>query len=80
MYYLLLPYLLPTVNLLPYLLPIENLRFSHTLSCVTGPGTVTKANKLLFLRVYKFSDVLKEREVLCLCLKERDAIQALARV
>ncbi|KAM9210368.1 palmitoyltransferase ZDHHC4 isoform 3-T8 [Dugong dugon] len=54
LYYLLLPYLLLFVNL-----------FFFTLSCVTNPGTITKANELLFLQVYEFDDVMFPKNVRC---------------
>ncbi|XP_004380881.1 palmitoyltransferase ZDHHC4 [Trichechus manatus latirostris] len=54
LYYLLLPYLLLFVNL-----------FFFTLSCVTNPGTITKANELLFLQVYEFDDLMFPKNVRC---------------
>ncbi|XP_055417746.1 palmitoyltransferase ZDHHC4 isoform X1 [Bubalus kerabau] len=49
---------------LPYLLLIVNLVF-FTLSCVTNPGTITKANELLFLQVYEFDEVMFPKNVRC---------------
>uniref|UniRef100_A0A8C6CKI3 Palmitoyltransferase n=1 Tax=Moschus moschiferus TaxID=68415 RepID=A0A8C6CKI3_MOSMO len=49
---------------LPYLLLIVNL-FFFALSCVTNPGTITKANKLLFLQVYEFNEVMFPKNVRC---------------
>ncbi|XP_037363012.1 palmitoyltransferase ZDHHC4 isoform X2 [Talpa occidentalis] len=43
--------------ILPYLLLIINLIF-FTLTCVSNPGTITKANELLFLKVYEFDEVM----------------------
>uniref|UniRef100_A0A8C0ALQ7 Palmitoyltransferase n=1 Tax=Bos mutus grunniens TaxID=30521 RepID=A0A8C0ALQ7_BOSMU len=54
LYYLFLPYLLLIVNLLFF-----------TLSCVTNPGTITKANELLFLQVYEFDEVMFPKNVRC---------------
>ncbi|XP_010343108.1 palmitoyltransferase ZDHHC4 isoform X1 [Saimiri boliviensis] len=54
LYYLLLPYLLLIVNL-----------FSFTLTCVTNPGIITKANELLFLHVYEFDEVMFTKNVRC---------------
>ncbi|XP_063502260.1 palmitoyltransferase ZDHHC4 isoform X3 [Symphalangus syndactylus] len=54
LYYLLLPYLLLVVNL-----------FSFTLTCVTNPGIITKANELLFLHVYEFDEVMFPKNVRC---------------
>ncbi|XP_033047913.1 probable palmitoyltransferase ZDHHC4 isoform X1 [Trachypithecus francoisi] len=54
LYYLLLPYLLLLVNL-----------FSFTLTCVTNPGIITKANELLFLHVYEFDEVMFPKNVRC---------------
>ncbi|XP_066129491.1 palmitoyltransferase ZDHHC4 isoform X3 [Saccopteryx bilineata] len=50
--------------LLPYLLLIVNLVF-FTLSCVTDPGTVTKANELSFLQVYEFSEAMFPKNRRC---------------
>ncbi|XP_045677182.1 palmitoyltransferase ZDHHC4 isoform X2 [Phyllostomus hastatus] len=52
--YLLLPYLLLTVNLAFF-----------TLSSVTDPGTVTKANELLLLQVYEFDEVMFPKDARC---------------
>ncbi|XP_011362146.1 probable palmitoyltransferase ZDHHC4 isoform X2 [Pteropus vampyrus] len=49
---------------LPYLLLIVNL-FFFTLSCVTDPGTITKANELLFLQVYEFDEVMFPKNMKC---------------
>ncbi|XP_037851395.1 palmitoyltransferase ZDHHC4 isoform X4 [Chlorocebus sabaeus] len=54
LYYLLLPYLLLVVNL-----------FSFTLTCVTNPGIITKANESLFLHVYEFDEVMFPKNVRC---------------
>lgn len=54
LYYLFLPYLLLIVNLVFF-----------TLSCVTDPGTITKANELLFLQVYEFDEVMFPKNVRC---------------
>ncbi|XP_014711517.1 palmitoyltransferase ZDHHC4 isoform X1 [Equus asinus] len=54
LYYLLLPYLLLIVNLVFF-----------TLSSVTNPGTVTKANELLLLPVYEFDEVLFPKNMRC---------------
>ncbi|PNJ03626.1 palmitoyltransferase ZDHHC4 isoform X1 [Pongo abelii] len=54
LYYLLLPYLLLVVNL-----------FSFTLTCVTNPGVITKANELLFLHVYEFDELMFPKNVRC---------------
>ncbi|XP_023411722.2 palmitoyltransferase ZDHHC4 isoform X1 [Loxodonta africana] len=54
LYYLLLPYLLLLVNLCFF-----------ALSCVTNPGTITKANELLFLQVYEFDEVMFRKNVRC---------------
>ncbi|KAF6281550.1 zinc finger DHHC-type palmitoyltransferase 4 [Rhinolophus ferrumequinum] len=53
-YYLFLPYVLLIINL-----------FFFTLSCVTDPGTITKANELLFLQVYEFDEVMFPKNVRC---------------
>ncbi|XP_036280427.1 palmitoyltransferase ZDHHC4 isoform X2 [Pipistrellus kuhlii] len=45
--YLLLPHLLLAVNLVFF-----------TLSCLTDPGTITKANEALLLQVYEFDEVM----------------------
>ena len=47
LYYLFLPYLLLIVNLVFF-----------ALTCVTNPGTITKANELLVLQVYEFDEVV----------------------
>ncbi|XP_036080828.1 palmitoyltransferase ZDHHC4 isoform X2 [Rousettus aegyptiacus] len=49
---------------LPYLLLIVNL-FFFSLSCVTDPGTITKANELLFLQVYEFDEVMFPKNARC---------------
>ncbi|XP_058425306.1 palmitoyltransferase ZDHHC4 isoform X1 [Diceros bicornis minor] len=54
LYYLLLPYLLLIVNLIFF-----------TLTCVTNPGTITKANELLFLQVYEFDEVMFPKNMSC---------------
>ncbi|XP_037596329.1 palmitoyltransferase ZDHHC4 [Cebus imitator] len=54
LYYLLLPYLLLIINV-----------FSFTLTCVTNPGIITKANELLFLHVYEFDEVMFPKNVRC---------------
>ncbi|EPY89057.1 hypothetical protein CB1_000138027 [Camelus ferus] len=54
LYYLLLPYLLLIVNLIFF-----------TLSCVTNPGTITKANELLLLQVYEFDEVMFPKNMKC---------------
>nr|KAF6350588.1 zinc finger DHHC-type palmitoyltransferase 4 [Myotis myotis] len=54
LYYLLLPYLLLAVNLIFF-----------TLSCVTDPGTITKANESLFLQVYEFDEVMFPKNGRC---------------
>ncbi|XP_012587212.1 PREDICTED: probable palmitoyltransferase ZDHHC4 isoform X2 [Condylura cristata] len=43
--------------ILPYMLLVVNLAF-FTLTCVSNPGTITKANELLFLQVYAFDEVM----------------------
>ncbi|XP_055984531.1 palmitoyltransferase ZDHHC4 [Sorex fumeus] len=53
-YYLLLPYLLLSVNLVFF-----------TLTCVSNPGTVTKANESQFLQVYEFDGVMFSRNARC---------------
>ncbi|XP_054443592.1 palmitoyltransferase ZDHHC4 isoform X2 [Pteronotus mesoamericanus] len=50
--------------LLPYLLLMVNLVF-FTLSCVTDPGTITKANELVLLQVYEFDEVMFPKNVRC---------------
>uniref|UniRef100_K9IIG4 Palmitoyltransferase n=1 Tax=Desmodus rotundus TaxID=9430 RepID=K9IIG4_DESRO len=50
--------------LLPYLLLIVNLAF-FTLSSVTDPGTITKANELSLLQVYEFDEVTFPKNVRC---------------
>ncbi|KAM5300970.1 palmitoyltransferase ZDHHC4 isoform 2-T2 [Glossophaga mutica] len=50
--------------LLPYLLLIVNLVF-FTLSSVTDPGTITKANESLLLQVYEFDEVMFPKNVRC---------------
>lgn len=55
LYYLFLPYLLLVVNLFCL--------FVFALSCVTNPGTITKANELLFLQVYEFDEVMFPKNV-----------------
>ncbi|KAM8951007.1 palmitoyltransferase ZDHHC4 isoform 1-T1 [Lycaon pictus] len=50
--------------LLPYFLLIINLVF-FTLSCVSDPGTITKANELLFLQVYEFDEVMFLKNMKC---------------
>lgn len=50
--------------LLPYLLLVVNLIF-FTLSCVTDPGTITKANESLFLQVYEFDEVMFPKNGRC---------------
>ncbi|XP_012381062.2 palmitoyltransferase ZDHHC4 isoform X2 [Dasypus novemcinctus] len=54
LYYLLLPYLLLFVNLCFF-----------ALSCVSNPGTVTKANELLLLQVYGFDEVMFLKNTRC---------------
>ncbi|XP_070316553.1 palmitoyltransferase ZDHHC4 isoform X2 [Odocoileus virginianus] len=54
LYYLFLPYLLLIVNLVFF-----------ALTCVTNPGTITKANELLFLQVYEFDEVMFPKNVRC---------------
>ena len=54
LYYLFLPYLLLIINLVFF-----------TLSCVTNPGTITKANMLLFLQVYELDEVMFPKNVRC---------------
>ncbi|KAM9726134.1 palmitoyltransferase ZDHHC4 isoform 2-T2 [Dama dama] len=54
LYYLFLPYLLLIVNLVFF-----------ALTCVTNPGTITKANELLFLPVYEFDEVMFPKNVRC---------------
>lgn len=54
LYYLFLPYLLLGVNLVFF-----------ALTCVTDPGTITKANELLFLQVYEFDEVMFLKNVRC---------------
>ncbi|XP_073647983.1 palmitoyltransferase ZDHHC4 isoform X3 [Tursiops truncatus] len=49
---------------LPYLLLIVNL-FFFALSCETNPGTITKANELLFLQVYEFDEGMFPKNVRC---------------
>ncbi|KAM4820820.1 palmitoyltransferase ZDHHC4 isoform 1-T3 [Thomomys bottae] len=51
--------------LLPYLLLIVNLVF-FTLTCVTNPGTITKADELLFLQAYEFDNIMFPRNARCL--------------
>ncbi|XP_006859829.1 PREDICTED: probable palmitoyltransferase ZDHHC4 [Chrysochloris asiatica] len=50
--------------LLPYLLLFVNLLF-FALSCGSNPGTITKANELLLLQVYKFDEVMFPKNVRC---------------
>lgn len=50
--------------LLPYVLLIINLVF-FSLTCLTNPGTVTKANELLFLQAYEFDDAVFPKNVRC---------------
>lgn len=50
--------------LLPHLLLAANLVF-FTLSCVTDPGTITKANEALFLQVYEFDEVMFPKQRRC---------------
>ncbi|XP_049644629.1 palmitoyltransferase ZDHHC4 [Suncus etruscus] len=50
--------------LLPYLLLIVNLVF-FILTCVTDPGTVTKANESFFLQAYAFDGVMYSRNARC---------------
>ncbi|XP_039082043.1 palmitoyltransferase ZDHHC4 [Hyaena hyaena] len=52
--YLLLPYLLLGINLVFFML-----------SCVSNPGTITKANEFLFLQVYEFDDVVFPKNTKC---------------
>ena len=49
---------------LPYLLLIVNLVF-FTVSCVTDPGTITRANKLLVIQVYEFNEVTFLKKLTC---------------
>ncbi|XP_059752251.1 palmitoyltransferase ZDHHC4 isoform X1 [Balaenoptera ricei] len=49
---------------LPYLLLIVNLVF-FALSCETNPGTITKANELLFLQVYEFDEGMFPKNMRC---------------
>ena len=39
--------------------------FVFALSCVTNPGTITKANELLFLQVYEFDEVMFPKNMKC---------------
>ncbi|KAF6083565.1 zinc finger DHHC-type palmitoyltransferase 4 [Phyllostomus discolor] len=50
--------------LLPYLLLVVNLAF-FTLSSVTDPGAITKANELLLLQVYEFDEVMFPKDARC---------------
>uniref|UniRef100_A0A8C8XPZ9 Palmitoyltransferase n=1 Tax=Panthera leo TaxID=9689 RepID=A0A8C8XPZ9_PANLE len=50
--------------LLPYLLLVINLVF-FTLSCVSNPGTITKANEFLLLQVYEFDEVMFPKNMKC---------------
>uniref|UniRef100_A0A8C5V2L7 Palmitoyltransferase n=3 Tax=Microcebus murinus TaxID=30608 RepID=A0A8C5V2L7_MICMU len=54
LYYLLLPYLLLIVNL-----------FFFTVTCITNPAIITKANELLFLQVYEFDEVMFPKNMKC---------------
>ncbi|XP_069920454.1 palmitoyltransferase ZDHHC4 isoform X2 [Oryctolagus cuniculus] len=54
LYYLLQPYLLLAVNLVFF-----------TLTCVTNPGTITKANESALLQVYEFDDVMFPKNARC---------------
>ncbi|NP_082655.1 palmitoyltransferase ZDHHC4 isoform X1 [Mus musculus] len=54
-----LPYLL-----LPYVLLSVNLVF-FTLTCAANPGTITKANESFLLQVYKFDDVMFPKNSRC---------------
>ncbi|VFV43780.1 probable palmitoyltransferase [Lynx pardinus] len=50
--------------LLPYLLLVINLVF-FTLSCVSNPGTITKANAFSLLQVYEFDEVMFPKNMKC---------------
>ncbi|XP_043415570.1 palmitoyltransferase ZDHHC4 isoform X2 [Prionailurus bengalensis] len=50
--------------LLPYLLLVMNLVF-FTLSCVSNPGTITKANEFSLLQVYEFDEVMFPKNMKC---------------
>ncbi|XP_014936280.1 palmitoyltransferase ZDHHC4 isoform X2 [Acinonyx jubatus] len=50
--------------LLPYLLLVINLVF-FTLSCVSNPGTITKANEFSLLQVYEFDEVMFPKNTKC---------------
>ncbi|XP_049494906.1 palmitoyltransferase ZDHHC4 isoform X2 [Panthera uncia] len=50
--------------LLPYLLLVINLVF-FTLSCVSNPGTITKANEFSLLQVYEFDEVMFPKNMKC---------------
>ncbi|XP_023420950.1 palmitoyltransferase ZDHHC4 isoform X2 [Cavia porcellus] len=52
--YLLLPYLLLTVNLVFF-----------ALTCLTNPGTITRTNELLLLQVYEFDGVMFPKNARC---------------
>uniref|UniRef100_A0A8C3WPC9 Palmitoyltransferase n=1 Tax=Catagonus wagneri TaxID=51154 RepID=A0A8C3WPC9_9CETA len=54
LYYLFLPYLLLIINLVFF-----------ALSCVTDPGTITKANESVFLQVCEFDEVMFPKNVIC---------------
>ncbi|ELW69931.1 putative palmitoyltransferase ZDHHC4 [Tupaia chinensis] len=54
LYYLILPYLLLAINLSFF-----------TLTCVANPGTITKANELLFLQIYEFDEMMFPKNVKC---------------
>ncbi|XP_008822220.1 probable palmitoyltransferase ZDHHC4 isoform X1 [Nannospalax galili] len=54
LHYLLLPYLLLTVNLVFF-----------TLTCSANPGTITKANELLLLQVYEFDEMMFPKNARC---------------
>ncbi|XP_030156996.1 palmitoyltransferase ZDHHC4 isoform X2 [Lynx canadensis] len=49
---------------LPYLLLVINLVF-FTLSCVSNPGTITKANAFSLLQVYEFDEVMFPKNMKC---------------
>ncbi|XP_029804874.1 probable palmitoyltransferase ZDHHC4 isoform X2 [Suricata suricatta] len=50
--------------LLPYLLLVINLVF-FMLSCVSNPGTITKANEFLFLQAYEFNAMTFPKNMKC---------------
>ncbi|XP_007940931.1 palmitoyltransferase ZDHHC4 [Orycteropus afer afer] len=54
----------PGPLLLPAVLLLVNL-FFFALSCVTNPGTITKAHELSFLRVYEFDEVMFPKGARC---------------